>query len=737
MATKRKTWDIVPTTGGLEKSIGLYPAPHQIEAEEANIHCIETGHIKAHTIMPCGAGKSVVIAGLANYGVTEKKGKVLIVTHRKEILNNNLQKIRDRFPNLKVGLEKANSYCPKGADIMVASIDTIGEEGLKRLRDFASLKEFSMIIVDEIQRVPNSKRYNTLLEAFRVENPNVIQLGLTATPILSNGKDARNYFPGKAYMTSRANLEKHKFLATMKAFTIESDTDLGSLANTTGEFNEEELEKIVNNLKRNQLIVDTYLENCKKEKAVTFCCNKSHAEELLKLCTSKGIRAVTITDDTPKKERDLLNQKIENNEIDMAISVMCLTEGWHNPNIRHVFNTRPLRSTMLMEQIHGRGSSMFLEPTSDGKLVANLAKKSEYTIWDIRDKNQLKAKALTLGEFVGMPEFKFEGQAVSEIQEMAGRAKTVDPLLTASIAKAISEIDLKRIICKNNLIDAVKAFEFDNESDLLWMKGHPSSYTNLCYEAVRLHKTISGNFEAHFPEIQIHKRKEAEIKRQTFHRINPIKIPSHLQGRNIRPERIPLAADTYEEARRETEAFIKEILPDEYKNLLHKDAAWRKKKEPASPKQIEFLKGMQANITEDQYKTLTKTEASIAIDLQERKIQGYLSQNIAPFGKFEGKDMRELLVTHRDELIEEYFDNTPDSNTTRKIRDRISLLDQRSPILWLKEKHPEIYEKHFTEYFVSFQRNPEKVYKAVAAKFLKETQTPKKKKKELETGIQI
>lgn len=59
------------------------------------------------TVLPTGAGKSLVLAKIASDAVSQWNGRVLILAHVKELLEQNADKVRRLCPGLKVGLYSA------------------------------------------------------------------------------------------------------------------------------------------------------------------------------------------------------------------------------------------------------------------------------------------------------------------------------------------------------------------------------------------------------------------------------------------------------------------------------------------------------------------------------------------------------------------------------------------------------------------------------------------------------
>ena len=122
----------------------------------------------------CGYGKSVLIAHLSN----TLNGRVLVLTHRQELLTQN-SKLMEDYAILNAKTKKTELL--KKAKTVVCMAQTI----VRRLEKYGSgyVGNFDTIIIDEAHLDYFSKVYNLL--------PHYNRIGLTATPII-NKNDKKN-----------------------------------------------------------------------------------------------------------------------------------------------------------------------------------------------------------------------------------------------------------------------------------------------------------------------------------------------------------------------------------------------------------------------------------------------------------------------------------------------------------------------------------------------------------------
>ena len=83
--------------------------------------------------LPTGTGKTMIFAHLPE--VLGKK-KMLVLAHREELLDQAADKIGAANPGLDVQIEQADRYASPAADVVIASVPTIGRKGSARIQNF-------------------------------------------------------------------------------------------------------------------------------------------------------------------------------------------------------------------------------------------------------------------------------------------------------------------------------------------------------------------------------------------------------------------------------------------------------------------------------------------------------------------------------------------------------------------------------------------------------------------------
>lgn len=119
---------------------------YQLECLNSIKALSESGERRQLVVLPTGTGKTHVFAHLRKH--MNLTGRVLVLAHREELLDQARNKLIVCNPLTTVEIEQAERRASQGADFVVASVPTLGRENSKRLENL-NPGEFSAIILDE------------------------------------------------------------------------------------------------------------------------------------------------------------------------------------------------------------------------------------------------------------------------------------------------------------------------------------------------------------------------------------------------------------------------------------------------------------------------------------------------------------------------------------------------------------------------------------------------------------
>lgn len=320
-------------------------------------------------VAPTGSGKSILIAKIVTDAVTNWNGRVLVLAHVKELLQQNAEKIRRLCPDIDIGIYSAglNSRDTEHPAI-VAGIQSV----YKRAEE---LGHFDLVIIDEVHRLPpdGEGTYRTLLAGLMEINPQLRVIGLTATPYrMATGPICapENILNDVCYEIGVRELMVRGYLCNLVSKAGKEKIDTDSLHIRGGEFVASEVETLMND---NRIVASACQEiveyTADRKSCLVFCSGVDHAkhvaETIRKLCPDE--RVETVFGDTPKEDRAVILDDFRDGLIKYMVNVNVLTTGFDAPNIDCIAMLRPTMSPGLMVQMIGRGYR--LHPGKDDCLV--------------------------------------------------------------------------------------------------------------------------------------------------------------------------------------------------------------------------------------------------------------------------------------------------------------------------------------------------------------------------------
>ena len=332
--------------------------PYQQAAFDAAItyirKCFEPCLIEAAT----GAGKSHIIAAIAEWVHRHSGKKVLCLAPSKELIQQNHKKY------LATG-NPASIYCASVSkslthDVVFGSPRTV----LNAIEKFGS--NFAAIVIDEAHGItPTVKK---IIEEMRTKNKKIRVIGLTATPYRlgdgyiyqydDNGDPVADfqtkdpYFNTLVYKITASQLIEMGFLTKPHAEPVHAQAyDTTGIINHTAAEYEQAFE---GQGRKTSLIIAEVVDISQYRKGVMiFCATIQHAQEALASLPPNNSRLVT--GKTPKVEREQIIEEFKARKYKYLVNVSVLTTGFDAEHVDVVALLRATDSVGLMQQIIGRG----------------------------------------------------------------------------------------------------------------------------------------------------------------------------------------------------------------------------------------------------------------------------------------------------------------------------------------------------------------------------------------------
>lgn len=296
--------------------------PYQVDLENRVRQAYREGCRSPCIVLPCGGGKSVIIADIAKQ-TTAKGNRVLFLVHRRELCDQ----IRNTFTWWGVNMR----LC----DIMMV------QTAARRL---SKLPRPQLIITDENHHCL-ANTYRKIYEYF----PECRRVGVTATPVRLNGDGLGDVNDRLIIGVSAKWLIENHCLAPYDYYAP-SLVDLSEVKMNRGEFETSSVEKLM--LKKAVFgnVIEYYKKLAGGRQAICYCTSIRHSIETAAAFRAAGIEAEHIDGSTPRAERDEIVRKFKEGALDILCNVDLISEGFDVPDCECAILLRPTQSLTLYIQ---------------------------------------------------------------------------------------------------------------------------------------------------------------------------------------------------------------------------------------------------------------------------------------------------------------------------------------------------------------------------------------------------
>ncbi len=332
--------------------------PYQQEAVAAIYRHLRERDDNPCVVIPTGGGKTPVMATVCRDAVGRWGGRVLILAHVKELLEQALEKIQVVAPEMwmktgiySAGLKSRDTEHP----IIIAGIQSV-------YRRACELDAFDLVIIDEAHMIPpdGDGMYRTFLDDARKVNPNLRVIGLTATPFrMKSGMicEPGNILNEVCYEIGVKELIIQGYLCPLVTKGAAQPLDTSGLHVRAGEFIAGEAEELMDTNELVEAACREIVDQTPARKSVlVFTTGIRHAEHVAAVLGRMASEPVaTVFGETASEERDRVLAEFKAGRIKYLVNVNVLTTGFDAPNIDCVAMVRPTLSPGLYYQMVGRG----------------------------------------------------------------------------------------------------------------------------------------------------------------------------------------------------------------------------------------------------------------------------------------------------------------------------------------------------------------------------------------------
>lgn len=282
---------------------------------------------------------SVILSEIAKDGAGKNR-RVLFVVHRKELVMQLVGHLHRQ--NLQAEVIMAGYQYRPSHPFQVASIQTLVRREMPQ--------DIDLIIVDEAHHC-TADSYRTVIDYY----PNAKVLGVTATPIRTNGQGFSEMFSKLVLGPSVQTLIDDGFLVKPEIFASPLKFDLSKVKTTAGDYNERELYAMMNNDVLIANLVESWRKHAAGKRTCVFAINVEHSKQICAQYEQAGIAAAHIDGTTPADVREAVLRRFASGEITVLLNCNIVSEGFDVPAIECVQLVRPTKSLALYLQQVGRG----------------------------------------------------------------------------------------------------------------------------------------------------------------------------------------------------------------------------------------------------------------------------------------------------------------------------------------------------------------------------------------------
>lgn len=408
--------------------------PYQQDVYNKITEKLKKGDKRILVLGATGFGKTILAKYIAKSAI-DRGNAVLFTNHRISLVDQTHEKFKDLEPNIIQGTNRVDN----NSLLTIASLQTLIN---------VEISEPKVIIVDECHYAYDSKLIQDLFTRF----PNSIYIGLSATPLDNKGYLLEGFDSIiDDYQTSDLiKLGALTPFTCMAPYTI----DTSSVRVIKNEYNNKDLEEVVNKDEIHQTVVANYNKHGEGRKFICFGVSKKHCIELRRAFLYDGIEVEVIDADTSEKDRKKYFEYLKTGKIRGLISIEILTAGFDEPSVSCVILAMKTKMWKKYIQCAGRGIRLLgqtiEESITNGKrdcllldMCGNIA---EHDLPDTRK------------------EFKFK----KKISKVIDKHLKIDEITTKEASEKVviseeREVYLKRV---GSVLDLYRDKVYTSESDL-------------------------------------------------------------------------------------------------------------------------------------------------------------------------------------------------------------------------------------------------------------------------------
>lgn len=318
--------------------------PYQNESLDQIKSLFQQNYTKVLLWLATGAGKTFVFCMMIKEAVSRGMHCIVLVRGRKLVDQASERLFREHVAH---GVMMAGHWNFRpNAQVQVCSIDTLIARYLRPKAD--------LIIIDECDQA-TSPGYKEFL-ADPIYNDSFI-VSVTATPWTK--EPLSHIAQAVVHPITMEELIEMGWLCGFRYYAPQepdvADVDVSS----SGDYNSNQLGEVMLSGQLTGNIIDHWAKLAKGRPTFCFGVNVKHSKILAERFCAAGIRAEHCDANSSDKERNAIQERVENGTTEVVCNVGIVGRGVDLPRISCVISARPTKSRNLYIQQAGRGTRIF------------------------------------------------------------------------------------------------------------------------------------------------------------------------------------------------------------------------------------------------------------------------------------------------------------------------------------------------------------------------------------------
>jgi ribonuclease E len=293
-----------------------------------------------------GAGKTVAALGFVE---ASRTGGVLILTHRRNLVDQFLGELRDRGYKKRIAPALLGHEDRPNGPVTVETYQWF-------VRNAGSISSaYTIVICDEAHTALGEKTSAAIREW-----TGPIFIGMTATGALI-ARHVTDLFPTQTSRFDLAQAARRGVISPLRCVRIPPGPGVRTIAKVPlrrgevdTEFDQEMLAELLDQAPFNLAMASLYKTRFNGVPGVVYAAGVRHAYNLAVAFRNEGIKAQAVSGETAKRELASILARYERGEIDVLINAQLLAEGWNSPRATVCVHLAPTASKRIYQQRVGR-----------------------------------------------------------------------------------------------------------------------------------------------------------------------------------------------------------------------------------------------------------------------------------------------------------------------------------------------------------------------------------------------